>query len=115
MRKGQSILEYTLLTACFIAAVVAMQIYVKRGMEGKWRQNMDEFGTQYSAEHTSADILIRQNSVIKTTVETKDREDGKLTSVTTTELGSAAEPNRDVRSGWEVVNTPSTEAPLFQP
>jgi hypothetical protein len=34
-RKGQNIAEYSILIALVIAAAVAMQVYVKRGIQGK--------------------------------------------------------------------------------
>ncbi len=35
MRKGQSTAEYAIVIGLVIAAVVAMQVYVKRGLQGK--------------------------------------------------------------------------------
>jgi hypothetical protein len=34
-RKGQNIAEYSILIALIIAAAVAMQVYVKRGLQGR--------------------------------------------------------------------------------
>jgi len=43
-KKGTSILEYSLLVAIVIAALLAMQIYVKRAVSGRWREAGDVFG-----------------------------------------------------------------------
>jgi len=43
-RKGASILEYSLFIAVVIAAFVGMQVYLKRGVCGNWKQAADVFG-----------------------------------------------------------------------
>lgn len=40
-RKGQNIAEYSILIALVIAAAVAMQTYVKRGIQGRMKDAMD--------------------------------------------------------------------------
>jgi len=40
-RKGQNIAEYSILIALVIAAAVGMQIYVKRGMQGRMADAVD--------------------------------------------------------------------------
>jgi Flp pilus assembly pilin Flp len=47
-KKGQSTLEYAIIIAVVVAALLAMQIYVKRGVQGKLRSSTDEIGEQYS-------------------------------------------------------------------
>ncbi len=44
---AQSILEYAVMVAIAIAALVAMQIYVKRGIEGGLKESADSLGEQY--------------------------------------------------------------------
>lgn len=51
--RGQGTLEFALLMVIVVAALIAMQIYVKRGVEGKLRENTDSIGEQFEAEHTS--------------------------------------------------------------
>lgn len=41
--RGQSTAEYAILIAVVIAAVVGMQLYVKRGMQGKFRDVSDAY------------------------------------------------------------------------
>jgi len=41
LRKGQSTAEYAIVIGLVIAAAVAMQIYVKRGLQGKIRDATD--------------------------------------------------------------------------
>jgi uncharacterized protein (UPF0333 family) len=47
-RKGQSILEYSLLLIIIIAAFITMQIYIKRGFQGRWKSAVDDLGDQYN-------------------------------------------------------------------
>lgn len=41
LRKGQSTAEYAIVIGLVIAAAVAMQVYVKRGLQGKIRDAVD--------------------------------------------------------------------------
>ena len=47
IRKGQSTLEYALLITIVLAAFVATSYYLKRGIQGRWKANVDELGEQY--------------------------------------------------------------------
>jgi hypothetical protein len=48
-RKGQNIAEYSILIALVIAAAVAMQTYVKRGLQGRVRDAVDYTGNNTTA------------------------------------------------------------------
>lgn len=43
-QRGFLSLEYTVLIVIFVAALLAMSIYLKRSYSGKWRQVGDSFG-----------------------------------------------------------------------
>jgi hypothetical protein len=43
-RKGQNVLEYSILIALVVGAAVAMQTYVKRGLQGRVRNAVDHVG-----------------------------------------------------------------------
>lgn len=51
--KGQSTLEFAILTFCIVAALVAMAVYMKRGIQGRLRQGADNIGTLYAPGATS--------------------------------------------------------------
>ena len=53
-RRGQSTLEYAVLIAVVAAAAIAMQIYVKRGIQGRLRSSADSIGEQYAPGHTTS-------------------------------------------------------------
>ena len=48
-KKGFTILEYSLLIIIVVAAFLAMQIYLKRALAGRWKSSVDTigFGRQY--------------------------------------------------------------------
>ncbi|MDP3042663.1 MAG: hypothetical protein Q8N62_08105 [Candidatus Omnitrophota bacterium] len=43
-KKGMSVVEYSLLIAIVIAGLLAMQVYVKRAVSGRWKEAGDVFG-----------------------------------------------------------------------
>lgn len=51
-KKGQSIIEYALLLAIILAALMIMQIVIKRAYQGRIKQEADSIGPQYSPNHT---------------------------------------------------------------
>ena len=54
MKKAMSIVEYSMLIAVVVAALLGMQIYLKRAICGKWKEAGDVFGygRQYDPEAT---------------------------------------------------------------
>ena len=69
--KGQSVLEYTLIIICLVAGLIAMQVYVKRGFQGRLRSITDELGEQYAPANTTGASTITSNSTTVTTAVTK--------------------------------------------
>jgi hypothetical protein len=61
-RKGQSTLEYAVLIVVIIAALIAMQVYLKRGVQGRMRESTDQIGDQYSPGYTISNKIKRSNS-----------------------------------------------------
>jgi len=47
-RKAQSTLEYAVLIIIVIGALLSIQQYLKRGLQGRMRQAADDIGDQYS-------------------------------------------------------------------
>ncbi|MFA5357032.1 MAG: hypothetical protein WC301_06520 [Candidatus Omnitrophota bacterium] len=50
-KKGMGVMEYILVIAVVVAALVGMQVYIKRAISGRIRQGADTFGygRQYDA------------------------------------------------------------------
>ena len=68
-KKGQSTLEYALVIAVIVAALVAMQTYIKRGFQGKLKQSTDDVGEQFSPgastyEYTSTSAADSNETVV---------------------------------------------------
>jgi len=59
--KGQSTLEYVILLGFVVAALIAMGIYMKRGIQGRLRQSTDQVGEQYSARQTTGKYIVTTN------------------------------------------------------
>jgi hypothetical protein len=53
--KAQTTLEYAILIGVIVAGLIAMQIYLKRGYQGKLRESADSMGQQFSAGETTMD------------------------------------------------------------
>lgn len=51
-KRGQSTLEYAVLIVVIIAALIAMQVYLKRGLQGRMRESSDQIGEQFSPGFT---------------------------------------------------------------
>jgi len=64
---GQTTLEYAVIIAVVVAALVAMQIYMKRGIEGKLRDSTDKIGEQFEATNTD---VSRNTTHVSNTVQT---------------------------------------------
>ena len=58
--KGQSTLEYAILIAIIVGALLAMQIYMNRSVQGNLRQTTDDMGGQYSAGNMTSKFTIQQ-------------------------------------------------------
>ena len=57
--KGQTAMEFTVLMMIVIGVFIAMQYYVKRGLQGRWKTTMDDFGDQYDPELTNSNVVTR--------------------------------------------------------
>jgi Flp pilus assembly pilin Flp len=46
--KGQTTLEYAILIVIIIGALLTLQVYIKRGVQGRFKSATDDIGEQYS-------------------------------------------------------------------
>ena len=52
-KKGQSTLEYAILIIIIIGALLSIQVYIKRGVQGRLKGAADDIGDQYSNGNTN--------------------------------------------------------------
>jgi len=64
-KKGQSTLEYALITAVIIAGLLLMQHYMKRGYAGRLKSSTDDIGEQYDPANYSANFKVTNKSYTK--------------------------------------------------
>ena len=57
LQRGQSTLEYVILIVIVIAALLTMQMYMKRGVQGRWKSAADELGDQYDPNSTKINLV----------------------------------------------------------
>jgi len=77
IKKAQSTLEYALLVGLVVGALLSMQNYMKRGLQGKFQAIGDQFGDQYSPGETErVDEMTVRNATI--TEVTTSGTDGKI-------------------------------------
>jgi len=83
-KKAQTTAEYAILIALIVGAVVAMQIYVKRGIQGRVKevvdhtgaggevagQNLSLSGSQYEPYYQQSTASTQQTSTAKEQLET---------------------------------------------
>ncbi len=69
-RNGQSTLETAVLIMIVIGALLSIQVYIKRGVQGRLRQAADDIGDQYSAGNTN---VYKSVTVTSNTTETNDQ------------------------------------------
>ena len=70
-KRGQSTLEYALLIAVIVAGLIAMQVYLKRGYQGRLRESTDQIGEQYSPGYTTGTTTITSSSTTRDSVANK--------------------------------------------
>ncbi len=96
MKKGQSVLEYAILIVAAVSALIAMQFYIQRGMQGKLKESADEIsaGSQYAPTKTTSSIthtvesdtttdVVTELDTLNGTIDPSDATKVKTTSTTT--------------------------------
>ncbi|MFH1519362.1 MAG: hypothetical protein ABIE75_02185 [Candidatus Omnitrophota bacterium] len=91
-RRAQSTLEYALIAAVVAGGLIAMQVYLKRGLQGKLKSASDELGEQYSPGYTTG-----QTNVTSTTTSNENLSGGVTTS------GSNTTQNRQTSEDVDVL------------
>ncbi len=90
--KGQSTLEYVILIGFVVAALIAMGVYMKRGVSGKLRDSTDQIGEQYDPRLTTSNYTVKSRM--------QQHEDLSSKGEVTTNI----QVNTQNRSGNEIVS-----------
>jgi len=66
-QKGQSTLEYAILIIIIIGALLSIQVYIKRGVQGRLKSATDDIGDQFSPGNTNVVMKMTTNSKTRDT------------------------------------------------
>jgi len=83
--NGQSTLEYGVFIVIIVAALLATQVYFKRGIQGRLRSHAEELsgGTSYSLGATNANSTITRE-IIESSISYTDADDRDISESNTT-------------------------------
>lgn len=84
--KAQSLLEYAVLIIVIVVALLSSQVYIKRALQGRWRQAMDNVGEQYDYASTFGDTFLytQSNTISKSNLINNEAGEGWINRVDTT-------------------------------
>lgn len=109
VRNGQSIVEYGVLIAVIVGALLAMQVYVKRGLSGRLRASADSLGEQYAPRKTSANVTLKVKSDTVTTSKLKKDQTVAGQKVDVIETETKINQETTERTGTETVGPLGTD------
>ena len=61
-QRGQSTLEYVILIIIILGALISIQFYIKRGIQGRLKSAADDIGDQFSPGNTNVIRLMNTHS-----------------------------------------------------
>ncbi len=80
-RRGQSLLEYSILIIIILGVFLAMNMYVKRGIQGRWKSSVDTLGDQYDPRVTNSLINYSITSSANTSITTQPDNNGSYVTM----------------------------------
>lgn len=88
-KKGQSTLEYAVLIIIIIGALLSIQVYIKRGVQGRLKSATDDIGDQFSPGNMN--VVVRSTTTGQTnqTFKAGVSKTNMLTTETTTTTTNA--------------------------
>ncbi|MCA9398112.1 MAG: hypothetical protein KC618_00055 [Candidatus Omnitrophica bacterium] len=79
LRQGQSTLEYLVLIIVILGAFLAMQLYFRRGIQGRWKSTLDDLGDQYDPRFANTRVRHTLITTTDTQIIAHDTTDGTWT------------------------------------
>lgn len=64
-KKGQSTVEYAVLIIIIIAALIAIQSYIQRGVSGRLKSSADDIGDQFSPGNTNVIMATKTKNKVR--------------------------------------------------
>lgn len=68
--RGQTAMEFAILIMAIVTALVAMQVYIRRAVQGRVRSAVESIGEQYDPNATTSEFDITQRSNTTTVTDT---------------------------------------------
>lgn len=104
--KAQTTLEYAILIGIVVAGLIAMQVYLKRGYQGKLRESADSMGQQFSPGNTTNTYTVVTSSSSNEEVSTGETDEERVTvstinDQTTRRTGTENVATSDQEFWWE--------------
>jgi len=97
--NAASTIEFSLLIVVAILAIIAMQAYLKRGLQGRIQQNVNQLGSQFSPAH---EVIVTTTNDASTQIEKR-----LLNGTTHVESWQISSRNTN-----DTIDTPDTEMQL---
>ena len=80
--KGQTSMEYAVMIMVVIGALLAIQNYMKRGLQGRWKAHIDELGEQYDPRTAATELTQTLSSQTNTAIISMNTDGGYWTKRT---------------------------------
>lgn len=71
LKKAQSSAEFAALVIVVFGALLAMSVYVKRGIQGRWKAAVDDLGEQYDPAYMNTRVMHVMTSNTQTSITTR--------------------------------------------
>ena len=78
--KAQSLVEFAVLLILVIAVFLGMNSYIKRGIQGRWKSAIDDFGDQYDPKQTNSNTFYSALTDANTLITTQPAQGGFFTT-----------------------------------
>jgi uncharacterized protein (UPF0333 family) len=100
-KKAQNTMEYALLIAVVVGAFVGMQIYGKRGVEGKLRSSADDIGNQFDPLNTESSWTTERSSTSVEITNADGTSNSYMEGTSDSAAGITNTYGSDKVAGWE--------------
>lgn len=98
-KNGQTLMEYSLIIVIIVAALLSTQVYIKRGIQGKWKQSIDDFGEQYDPKTANTNVRHAVRSTTDTVIDIEKVYDDNKRIMSVTTFRTDTSNSTDFRTG----------------